>query len=201
MIAKNTLILMSLLLYFILYGIVYGQRNIIINVGSEPFNLNSIYSINGVDSIRIDQFKFYIGNQRGDYQLVDASDVDTYQLPFDDKLLIIGMDSLTNTSGKLDGVFDPLLGMYWAWNTGYIQLKIKGKYFSQGFNSPFDYHIGGYQAPYLTYKVVKIQSNNAPLTIDLKHFFSVLPIYSTPNIMLPGPISQEIFYNFTSSFK
>ncbi|MFM7596403.1 MAG: MbnP family protein, partial [Flavobacteriales bacterium] len=91
----------------------------------------------GTDSIRLDQFKFYVGNQHGDYQLVDASDTNTLTLFFKDTLLYIGMDSLSNTLGKLEGPFDPLLGMYWAWNTGYIQLKVVGNYVTAQTSIPY----------------------------------------------------------------
>ena len=39
---------------------------------------------------------------------------------------IIGVDSLRNCSGLQEGALDPVKGMFWAWNTGYIFLKLEG---------------------------------------------------------------------------
>ena len=60
----------------------------------------------------------------------------------------IGVDSIHNCSGAQSGALDPANGMFWAWNTGYIFLKLEGK--SSFSNAPaniFEYHIGGYKSP------------------------------------------------------
>ena len=189
-----------LFLFFVIPNLGFGQHTVKLMVGSAPFQLNTNYHINGTDSIQLDQFKFYVGNQRGDFQLVDASDTTTYSLPFTDKKLLIGMDSLANTSGKLDGAFDPLLGMYWAWNTGYIQLKMTGSYHRQGAKESFDYHIGGYRAPFTTSSVLQRSEDHPFITINLEPLFRALPIQSTPHIMLPGLAAQQIFKTFVNSF-
>ena len=55
----------------------------------------------------------------------------------------IGIDSLTNVSGDLDGDLDPALGMYWAWNSGYINMKLEGKSSScKSVKKEFQFHIG-----------------------------------------------------------
>jgi hypothetical protein len=189
-----------LFLFFVIPNLGFGQHTVKLMVGSAPFQLYTNYHINGTDSIHLDQFKFYVGNQRGDFQLVDASDTTTYSLPFTDKKLLIGMDSLANTSGKLDGAFDPLLGMYWAWNTGYIQLKMTGSYYSGGITRPFDYHIGGYRVPFSTSRSFNIPTANQFVTAHLDSLFRSLPIQSTPHIMLPGLAAQQIFKTFVNSF-
>jgi hypothetical protein len=38
-----------------------------------------------------------------------------------------GIDSLTSTAGIQKGVIDPINGMYWAWQSGYVNFKIEGK--------------------------------------------------------------------------
>lgn len=190
-----------LLLFFVIPFHGFGQHTMKLMVGLVPFQLQTNYLLNGSDSICLDQFKFYVGSQRGDFQLVDASDTSTYNLPFAEGVLIIGMDSLANTSGKLEGAFDPLLGMYWAWNTGYIQLKMTGSYYSRGNRIPFDYHIGGYRAPFSTSRSMNMPLANQFITVQLEHLFRSLPIQSTPNIMLPGPAAQMIFNSFVSTFE
>jgi hypothetical protein len=61
---------------------------------------------------------------------------------------IIGVDSLHNCSGAQSGALDPVNGMFWTWNNGYIFLKLEGH--STASHSPgkiFEYHIGGYKPP------------------------------------------------------
>lgn len=190
-----------LFLFFVLPNLGFGQHTVKLKVGLTPFQLQTNYLMNGTDSIRLDQFKFYIGNQRGDYQLVDASDTTTYNLPFADKVLLIGMDSLANTSGKLEGAFDPLLGMYWAWNTGYIHLKLVGCLVQKGRQLPFEYHIGGYKAPFETFVPIKIPAGTKNITLQLERLFTALPITTTPNIMLPRAAAQQIFHAFSTAFE
>jgi hypothetical protein len=60
----------------------------------------------------------------------------------------LGVDSLRNCSGIQSGALDPMLGMFWAWNTGYIFLKIEGH--SPVSKSPgniFEFHVGGFREP------------------------------------------------------
>jgi hypothetical protein len=61
---------------------------------------------------------------------------------------IIGVDSLRNCSGAQSGDLDPMHAMFWAWNTGYIFMKLEGT--SPAAKTPghfFEYHVGGYRAP------------------------------------------------------
>ena len=39
----------------------------------------------------------------------------------------VGIDSLTNVSGALGGDLGPTKGMYWTWQSGYINFKQEGK--------------------------------------------------------------------------
>ena len=60
----------------------------------------------------------------------------------------IGVDSSHNCSGAQSGALDPANAMFWAWNTGYIFMKLEGKSsFSTATGKVFEYHIGGYKAP------------------------------------------------------
>lgn len=61
---------------------------------------------------------------------------------------LVGVDSTHNCSGAQSGALDPANAMFWAWNTGYIFLKIEGK--SPQSTAPghvFEYHLGGYAFP------------------------------------------------------
>jgi len=123
------------------------------------------------------------------------------RLPFSGEKLVVGMDSAANTSGKLDGAFDPLLGMYWAWNTGYIQLKMVGCLVQNGRQLPFEYHIGGYKSPFETFVPIRIPAGSNKIPLHLERLISALPITTTPNIMLPGAAAQQIFHAFSTAFE
>lgn len=60
----------------------------------------------------------------------------------------LGVDSILNCSGIQSGALDPVNGMFWTWNTGYIFLKLEGK--SPVSKSPaniYEFHVGGYKSP------------------------------------------------------
>jgi hypothetical protein len=115
----------------------------------------------------ISKCKYYIGNpvllaaagpdfHTNTYFLADVEVVPTLTFPLE-KIppgkyqalqFTLGVDSLHNCSGVQSGALDPENAMFWAWNTGYIFLKLEGM--APASKSPghfFEYHIGGYKAP------------------------------------------------------
>lgn len=78
----------------------------------------------------------------------------------------IGVDSIHNCSGAQSGALDPANAMFWAWNSGYIFLKLEGKSsFSKSPANIFEYHIGGYKFPSNAIRVVTLKLEQ-PLTIE-----------------------------------
>lgn len=134
------------------------------------------------DSMVIDNFKVYIGNitftdnnravvgEIGKYHLINARLPETgtfyiqnvregnyYLLDF-----LVGVDSLANVSGAMGGDLDPSNGMYWAWNTGYIMAKLEGRSsVCKTLHQAFEFHIGGYIAPYAAQRNISLPTNNA----------------------------------------
>ncbi|PBQ34052.1 hypothetical protein CNR22_20465 [Sphingobacteriaceae bacterium] len=119
---------------------------------------------------------------------------------------ILGVDSLHNCSGAQSGALDPVNAMFWAWNSGYIFLKLEG-------SSPvsplpahiLEYHIGGYknanncirkiylplkdlkftekdsrQSLYLEADVLKVLMSNTP--VDFEKLPSVTDFHNAPGI-------------------
>lgn len=99
---------------------------------------------------------------------------------------IVGTDSSTNVSGALDGDLDPIKGMYWAWNTGYINFKLEGTLNKLN----FEYHIGGYLPPYSTARRVSLQTHysNGELSIQVNpfDFLNKLNVSDMPSVLIPG---------------
>lgn len=103
---------------------------------------------------------------------------------------IIGVDSLHNCSGAQSGALDPINAMFWAWNTGYIFLKLEG--WSSASRSPgnfFEYHIGGYKQPSNCIRKVTLDlgKNNLKSEIgkqkNLNIKVNILEILKTPTVI------------------
>jgi len=178
-----------------------AQVTLQFKLNAAPFLLNQRLNLTPDSQIQIEQFKCYLGDGNQHYYLVDASDSSTYLLPEVYRVLQVGMDSIANTSDRLDGAFDPLLGMYWAWNTGYIQLKVIGQYYARGIVQPFEYHIGGYTSPNLTSGAIQLMPHQQSLIVNLEHLFLALPYANQPRLMLPGSTAKSIHNAFVNCFK
>lgn len=61
---------------------------------------------------------------------------------------MIGVDSLHDVSGNRTGALDPVNGMFWDWNTGYIMAKMEGTYQAAGIQHTYQFHIGGFSGVY-----------------------------------------------------
>jgi hypothetical protein len=97
---------------------------------------------------------------------------------------------LTNVSEKFDGDLDPALGMYWAWNTGYINMKLEGKSSScTSVKKEFQFHIGGYLPKQNALQEIelKIDENQIiNIEVELSKWLDSLSLKETNSIMIPG---------------
>jgi len=111
------------------------------------------------NTIKIDALRFYISdirwkkqpdlskNPKDRYHLIDAAEPQSQNLRIpatkaNSALYFgFGVDSLTNDAGVHGGDLDPTKGMYWAWQTGYVNFKIEG---SNKACKNFGYHLGGF---------------------------------------------------------
>lgn len=146
-------------------------------VQDQPLELGVRYYCTAIaDSIQIDRLKLYIGHLafwKGDkevyrleqkYFLLDAEApkslniVFPTSIDFDQIRFQFGVDSLTNVAGAQGGALDPTQGMYWAWQSGYINFKLEGETpVCPARNNRFQYHLGGFQAPFGTAQMVQIE--------------------------------------------
>ena len=160
------------------------------------------------DSISIESFRFYVSNisllkndkivyqPKGSFYLIDLEkklqipmNTDT-TLDFNSVKFNIGIDSLTNVSGVMGGDLDPTNGMYWTWQSGYINFKLEGKSkLCNTRNNLFQFHIGGYQRPFNTLQVLKLPVKNKSkieIIIDVENFLRQIDLQKTNEIMSPG---------------
>jgi len=128
------------------------------------------------DSLYIDEFKFYLSclkltqgshtwAEKESYHLIDAADESSYIIylkdvpaaTYDDLDLLIGVDSIVNVRGANDGDLDPIKGMFWTWNTGYIMAKLQGTSNAcKRLHHAYEFHIGGYLPPNNAARSVKL---------------------------------------------
>lgn len=149
-------------------------------VSGQALTLGSEVTLPTGDHLRIDKLRYYLSNfrlhrvdgqwsaalQRAEdasgYVLVDASQPasQAFELPgfapgeYDAIEFLIGIDDVRNHSGAQTGVLDPVEGMFWTWNTGYIFFKLEGHSpESTAAGQIVEYHIGGGRNPSLARKV------------------------------------------------
>ncbi len=145
--------------------------------GNQPLEFDTYYTNQWGEQFTVDVFRYYLSNLvliydsatrmplPETYFLVDQGKTTsrTIRLPHipEGKLtgieLLIGVDAARNYSGAQMGALDPVLGMFWTWNSGYIMAKIEGSY-KKG-NNPnaiYMWHCGGYDLPYSGIRTVKL---------------------------------------------
>ncbi|MBS1614611.1 MAG: hypothetical protein JST06_00670 [Bacteroidetes bacterium] len=92
----------------------------------------------------------------------------------------LGVDSLHNHSGTQSGALDPVHGMIWNWNTGYIFFKHEGSYKdSLGNVTPLAFHYGsdrGYVQVELPLSNLNIDGNTRKITLG----FNLNGLYANP---------------------
>jgi len=128
---------------------------------------------------------------------------------------LLGVDSITNTTGVQTGDLDPTKGMYWVWNTGYIMAKLEGT--SAVAKTPgrqFTYDIGGYKSgenaarlislsvPPASYQVTP-GARNIIVKADILTWFhgtTDVKISEQPMCHEPGKLAMNIADNYQHMF-
>lgn len=129
------------------------------------------------------------------YHLVDAADSASLQIVLpsgikaDGLSFLLGTDSLANVSGAMGGDLDPSRGMYWAWNSGYINFKMEGTSpVCSSRNNEFQFHLGGYAYPNATVQQVKLELSDASVTVlvDVAQLLETVDLKALSKFMSPG---------------
>jgi hypothetical protein len=116
----------------------------------------------------------------------------------------LGIDSLTNVSGALDGDLDPLKGMYWTWQSGYVNFKMEGTSTAiRSESQRFEYHLGGYSAENNTFNTIDLTVGNSEainIAIDFNKFLSDFNVVTHVNVMSPGKVAVDLSKILASCF-
>ena len=167
------------------------------------------------DTLVFDKIKFYLSDFRivykdnsesqnaNTYHLIDIEDAESHQFSIGSESIReiiglkfnVGVDSLASVSGAMAGDLDATKGMYWAWQSGYINFKIEGKSSSCSTRkNKFQFHIGGYLKPNDALRSVHVNfngkfngngKNQVNLVVDLGSLFSGISLKETNTIMIP----------------
>ncbi|MEL7531033.1 MAG: MbnP family protein [Bacteroidota bacterium] len=211
----------------LIFSSMMGQKgapslNLMPTFKGERLLFEQAYAYGG-DSVVFSKLRFYISEitlwangeevwaEKKSYHLLDLAEPNSLViglkagLQFDEIRFQLGIDSATNVSGAMGGDLDPTKGMYWSWNTGYINFKLEGK--SPLASSPkqrFVYHLGGYLPPFAS--VQKVQLACEPqaeilLGLDLYPFLQAVELGEQPLLMSPGEQCVQLSATVASLFK
>lgn len=184
-----------------------GDRTLYFDLryGDHPLTLGTEERAPG-GAIIVTTLRFYVGHlvamHKGEvvwsdetYHLIDASDPGSLfiDVPESDTIDVIsfmlGVDSLTNVSGAFGGDLDPTKGMYWTWNSGYINLKLEGSCAARSTRKgEFQFHLGGYlPRPHAQEITLLVRKAGAiEVHVDLARFFERVDVALEANVMSPG---------------
>lgn len=195
---------------------------------SSLFIADDFQSVNNDVRIKLEKLRFYVSRIRlfsaqklvfsdnARCHLIDALMPATCQMDlnvpedihFDRLVFDVGVDSVTNISGALEGDLDPLQGMYWTWQSGYINIKLEGiRPAAPDGEHDFKFHIGGYRYPYNALASVQLEisgdskSEVLELGFDFNVFFKGMDWKRNQHIMSPGTEAVLLAQKFASSFR
>jgi len=192
--------------------------NVSLKFNQEDFKLNSNYVSSQKDTLSFETVKLYltgfqleykdqsIYTENNSYHLIDVENPETMQFSIANHInkeikaikFNIIVDSLASVSGAMEGDLDATKGMYWAWQSGFINFKIEGQSPScKTRKNKFQFHVGGYLEPYYAMRNVNINfndnnKNHVNLVMDLGKLFSEISLKETNTIMIPGKEAIKI---------
>jgi hypothetical protein len=203
------------------YNIVFQPTFLGKNIVLEEFNYNS----NG-DSLSIHTLRFYLGNfvffnkgkqvlEDKKHYLLDLENEKSLNLAFqitknkefDSLRFELGVDSFTHVSGVMSGDLDPTLGMFWTWQSGYINVKLEGFYSKYAAKDhKFEFHLGGYLSPFQSVQSVGLhlktfkKLSNLSINLDLTLFFEKIDWLKNQNVMSPSKEAVHFSQFLSKSF-
>lgn len=199
----------------------------------QPLQLNAPLVNSFNETFTLTEYKYYISNLevlnpvkpfavKNGYYLIDeqnpasktiraAIKADTY----DALVFMLGIDSAQQVKGAQTGALDPVNGMFWSANMGFMAAKLEGhSEFSGAPGNAIRHQIGGFEGQHnaLRYVVIPFpttltvnQGQTLTLVLEaemLRWFDAVYPMSITgnPTILTPGPTAMQIADNYIEQF-
>ncbi len=211
--------LVTFMVFMVFSHQAHTQLNVSIRWGNEPITLEKYYIL-GKDSLMFHELKLYLSDFQFEKEtrkqvlvgphFIDLEDPNSLRLfpdfpvaEYQSLRFHFGLDSSYHVSESVDGPLNPMNGMYWAWNSGYIQFKCTGTSSSIPLtDKTFEYHLGGYRQPFETLEYIQIPIKGNTLILDIKPFFEKtvdLPLIQ--RVMIPGNMAQSYCQELSKSFR
>lgn len=167
------------------------------------FYVSNIHLLSQNSLVFSEKNSFHLVDLTHGYQSISMSIPDA--IVFDSISFDIGIDSITNVSGIYSGDLDPTKGMYWTWQSGYINIKFEGVHA----NCPsklnqIQLHLGGYLKNQLCVQSLKFpvtRNSRINLVFEITKFLNSLELSSEHTIMSPGFKAVQLAQKFASNFK
>lgn len=194
--------------------------------GVKPIIIrDSTFRAKDANNTEIEVLKFYISyiqflykgavvlEEKKSFHLIDAAVETSFHLviqnksraKFDAVRFCLGIDSLTSVSGAMGGDLDPTKGMYWTWQSGYINIKCEGKSsVCTARNNEFQFHLGGYKQPFncLQTLILPISvSDRITIQFDVEHFLSKIDMTKHHHFMSPSADAVRLSAQAAESFR
>jgi len=190
---------------------------------SIDFHVCFVYDnhpLSDTKELEVRNLKCYIGNIKAvkndgrlvgfdaGYRLLDYNNPASLQWNYlvnevPEKLIFnLGVDSLTNAEGVHGDDLDPSKGMYWSWQSGYIQFKFEGRWNGK----EYSLHLGGFEranfssrehvqliSPRLSLPSLntKAVAKSTTLYIDIKPFLDFATSSEINKLMSPSPATTQ----------
>lgn len=210
------------------YGEVLFRFNVMAN--GKPLLKDSSYTNPFNEIYQVTRLKYYISNinlagkkkmeWNKEVFLLDAGVTDSMSskmLPglYSKLFFTIGVDSALNCSGAQEGALDPLNGMFWTWNSGYIFFKMEGYSTASAADlQRIEHHVGGYRYPNKASRLVELDLPQVleikeggkyivNITVDLDRYWkgiNDIKIASQALLMTPGGLAIKAADNFPAMF-
>jgi len=168
----------------------------------------------------LDMDKQIIGRDSVSYRLIDFNTSSSLNFSINSNSsyasyvrLTLGVDSTTNAAGVHCCALDPANGMYWSWQSGYIQFKLEGK---QKDGTALNLHLGGFSNAHMSSITDEIPIHRwvttGPLLppnerqkgilveLDLSTFIELVNANKEYSLMSPNSRVQEYIRELCSSF-
>lgn len=201
------------------------QINHFANGKKLQVNDSTYYTARG-EAYTVKRLKYYVSRPgaNNDFKdsafLIDAFSNNNFEIQlkagtYRNFIFSVGIDSLMQSNGAQTGALDVMNGMFWTWNSGYINFKLEGYADSSAADlNRIEHHIGGYRQPYATDKKINIDFKNPfkikthkkyelVLNFNLDEYFNRAKnslIKNQPLIMSSGLAAFEIADNFPYLF-
>lgn len=202
-------------------------------VGDKTLEMGSTwYTTEMGDSFTVTTFNYYISNivlhkmgggtyaEKESYHIIKQGSTSSQVFTLSDIpaghytgiSFTIGVDAARNTSGAQTGALDPIHGMFWSWNTGYIMAKFEGLA-PKSPNGSLKWHIGGFEGDNNVIKTVDLNfgehkaidgnTMHIHLMADVKKWFHGehhIDLSTTNMIHMPGAKAKMIADNYAKMF-